>query len=438
MAKVFAMSARELNRAEVMLRVRDKRMKKRKAAELLGLSERQFRRLYKRYVSLGPPGLVSRKRGRTSNRKLPEALKAHARSIVIERYRDFGPTLACEKLRELHEVSVSVETLRQWMIEDGLWVPRSQRGKRVHQPRNRRECLGELVQIDGSDHEWFEKRGPRCTLLVYIDDATSKLVELRFAESESTFDYFAATRSHLGRHGKPVAYYSDKASIFRIANQDAMKGPNATQFARALSELNIDIICANSSQAKGRVERANQTLQDRLVKELRLRGISSIEEGNAFLPGFMEDFNRRFAREPKNPHNAHRPLTPLDDLDDIFTLKEERKVSESLTLHYKNVLYLLEPSPETSALRRNRCLVCERDDGTVVIKHEGREVAYRLLDKRPHVHQSEVVSNKRLGAVFAFIQEQQQERDAKRLASKTVTRREKQQIREKQAAALAT
>jgi hypothetical protein len=217
------------------------------------------------------------------------------------------------------------------MIEDGLWVPRSQRDKRVHQPRNRRECFGELVQIDGSDHEWFERRGPRCTLLVYIDDATSKLVELRFAISESTFDYFAATRSHLGRHGKPVAYYSDKASIFRIANQDAAKGPNVTQFARALSELNIDIICANSSQAKGRVERANQTLQDRLVKELRLRGISSIEDGNAFVPEFMADFNRRFARDPKNLHNAHRLLNPLDDLDEIFTVQEQRKISENLT-----------------------------------------------------------------------------------------------------------
>lgn len=428
MASVFAMSRKELDRAEVLLRVRERRMSKRKAAEVLGLSERQLYRLYEAYVDQGPVGLRSRRRGKASNRTLPDEVREHAKRLVRERYADFGPKLACEKLVELHDLRVSVETLRKWMIADGVWTPRSLRAKRVHQPRHRRSCLGELVQIDGSDHEWFEDRGPRCTLLVYIDDATSRLNELRFAESESTFDYFAATRGYLQRHGKPIAFYSDKASIFRIAKRDTAKGPNVTQFARALSELNIDIICANSSQAKGRVERANKTLQDRLVKELRLQGVSTMQEGNRFLPTFMADFNRRFGRAPQSSHDAHRPLNPLDDLDEIFTWQEERKITESLTVHYKRVLYLLEPGPDTAGLRRNRCQVYEYADGRIVIKHDGRALAYRPFDKNPHVHQSDIVANKHLGAVLAFIQKEQVQRDQKRLASKSLTKRQKQRI----------
>src|SRR4029077_3312987 len=174
------------------------------------------------------------------------------------------PTLAAEKLAELHDIHLARETVRQWMITAGLWKDRRARLKAVHQPRYRRDCLGELIQIDGSEHWWFEGRGPRCTLLVYIDDATSRLMHLQFVESESTFDYFAATRTYLERYGKPVAFYSDKHGVFRVNRKDAIGGDGMTQFGRALHALNIDIICANSSQAKGRVERANGTLQDRL------------------------------------------------------------------------------------------------------------------------------------------------------------------------------
>ena len=173
-----------------------------------------------------------------------------------ERYVDFGPTLAAEKLAANHGCSVSRETLRGWMIADGLWRDRRPRLASPHQPRRRRDCLGELVQIDGSEHAWFEDRGPMCTLLAFVDDATSRIMELRFAASESAFDYFRATRSYLEAHGKPVAFYSDKHSIFRVAKAGAMLGDGVTQFGRALSELNIDIICANVPQAKGRVERA--------------------------------------------------------------------------------------------------------------------------------------------------------------------------------------
>jgi hypothetical protein len=181
------------------------------------------------------------------------------------------------------------------MIEDGLWLDRKQRRKQVHQPRRRRECVGELVQVDGSEHWWFEDRGPQCTLLVFVDDATSRLLHLEFVESESTFAYFPAARAYLEAWGKPVAFYSDKHGVFRANHPGALGGDGMTQFGRALHALNIDIICANSSPAKGRVERANKTLQDRLVKELRLAGATTLAEGNALLPAFVADYNARFA-----------------------------------------------------------------------------------------------------------------------------------------------
>ena len=221
------MSAKELDRREVLGRVAERRLTQRRAAEQLGVSERQVRRLSRALRQQGACGLVSRKRGRPSNRKLLAGVREEALAVVRERYADFGPTLACEKLREQHGVVVSTETLRQWMIGAGLWVPRSQRPRRAHQPRHRRSCLGELIQIDGCEHAWFEDRGAKCTLLVYVDDATSRLMELRFVASESAFDYFASTRAYLEHHGKPVAFYSDKASSFRVNASEAKKTPSS-------------------------------------------------------------------------------------------------------------------------------------------------------------------------------------------------------------------
>ena len=217
-----------------------------------------------------------------------------------DRYADFGPTLAAEKLAEHHGCWVSRETLRGWMIADGLWQDRRHRLPSPHQPRRRRDCLGELVQIDGSEHAWFEDRGPPCTLLAFVDDATSRLLQLRFVTSELTFDYFRTTRAYLEEHGKPVAFYSDKHGIFRVNSKEAAAGDGVTQFGRALLALNIDIICANTPQAKGRIERAFGTLQDRMVKELRLAGVSSIAAANAWLPGFITAYNTRFGRDPAN------------------------------------------------------------------------------------------------------------------------------------------
>jgi hypothetical protein len=396
----------------------------------LGLTTRQVRRLSRAFESSGAAGLVSRQRGRLSNHQLPAGLEAQAVAIVRARYADFGPTLAQEKLPELHDLRVGRETLRKWMAAAGLWVTRRERLPPVHQPRHRRSCLGELVQIDGSDHEWFEERSPRCSLLVYVDDATGRLMELRFVRSESAFDYFDSTRSYLARHGRPVTFYSDKHSIFRVAKEhSAARSNGVTQFGRALAELNIDIICANSPQAKGRVERMNQTLQDRLVKELRLRGISTAAAGNAFLPEFMADYNQRFAREPRNPSNAHRPLRHEDDLDQIFSWQEERQMTRNLLVHFKRSAYLVTPGPETNALGGKPVRVHEWEDGRIEIRCNGRTLPFTAFDKNPVVAQGAVVENKRLDAVLAFIQAGQSERDRSRLASKKLTLRQKERLR---------
>ena len=425
----LTMSAKELDRLEVLGRVLERRLTQRDAADRLGLSLRQIERLCRALRIGGAAGLVSRKRGRPSNRRLPTAHRERALELVLERYSDFGPTLACEKLTELHGLVVSRETLRRWMIEAGLWIPRSRRPRRVHQPRNRRSALGELVQIDGCEHAWFEDRGPKCTLLVYVDDATSRLMELRFVASESAFDYFTSTRAYLERHGKPVAFYSDKASIFRIASPSHSKRASVTQFGRALSELNIDILCANTPQAKGRVERAHLTLQDRLVKELRLRGLSTAEAANTYLPEFQADYNERFAREPRSEHDAHRPLREDEDLDAIFTWQEERKLSRNLTVHYRRVVYLVEPGPETFPLAGERCRVHEHEDGRIEIRHAGLLLPYRVhFDHNQHVTQAAIVANKRLGSVLRKIRTDQQERDRQRLASRMLTIRRKKRI----------
>ena len=396
---VLSMSDGELRRFEVLRDVDRGGLPVRAAAQLLGRSERQVWRVLKEFRAAGAAGLVSKKRGRPSNRRTATAVRAAALWIVRQNYADFGPTLAAEKLAAEHGFSFSSETLRQWMIADGLWCDRKQR-KRIHQPRPRRDCVGELVQVDGSEHWWFEDRGPQCTLLVFVDDATSRLMHLQFVESESTFAYFHAARAYLEVWGKPVAFYSDKHGVFRVNHPGALGGDGMTQFGRALHALNIDIICANSSPAKGRVERANKTLQDRLVKELRLAGAATLAEGNALLPAFMADYNARFAKAPANDKDLHRPLRAGDDLEDAFAWKEERTLSQALTLQYDKVVFILEPSEQAKAAIGKRVTVVDYPDGRLSIRYRGVELAYRTFDKIRQVSQAAIVENKHLGAAL--------------------------------------
>ena len=418
---LVTMSMREVDRMKVIQAVADGHLARWRAAERLGLSCRHVRRLVLRLLEDGPTGLVSRKRGRSSNRQLPPGVESRVRGLIRDSYADFGPTLACEKLRERHGIEISPACVRRIMIDAGFWVPRKLRPPKVHQPRNRRACLGELVQIDGSDHAWFEDRAPACTLLVFVDDATGRLMQLLFVPTESTLAYFMATRAYVGCHGKPMAFYSDKAGIFRSNRPPSPEERGYTQFGRALFELNIDILCANTSQAKGRVERMNGTLQDRLVKELRLREISSMEAANAYAPAFMADFNARFAKVPRSDFDAHRPLRGDEDLERIFSWREWRKVSQSLTLQYAKVMYLIEDLPEHRRLIHRYIEVAEYPDGRIELWADGTSLPYTTYDRFPEVDQGAIVENKRLGHALAIAAEVQSLRDNRRFGAPSRT-----------------
>lgn len=391
------MSSRELSRLEIMQRLVDKRLNQAQAANMIGLSIRQIKRLLRAYRIDGAEGLISKRRGKPSNHQLPLKTKHRALKLIGSRYSDFGPTLACEKLLELHQIKLSVETVRKLMTEAELWKPRRARAARIHQSRQRRASLGELCQLDGSPHDWFEGRAERCTLIVFIDDATGRLMHMRFVSAETTLSYFEAVGEYLLLHGKPLAFYPDKLSVFRPVRSEALTGQGVTQFARAMEELEIEIICANTPQAKGRVERANQTLQDRLVKELRLRGVSSREEANKYLPEFIRGFNEKFAVEPRSTHDAHRPLQASEKLERILVVKESRVMSKNLEISYKRVVYQIESKVASYRLRHQRVWVYENGQGEVEIEYKGKKLAYRIHRSQPR--QGEVADSKQIQAV---------------------------------------
>jgi hypothetical protein len=424
----ITMTMRELDRFKVIQDVADGRLKPWRAAERLRLTTRQIRRLVARLREHGPGGLVSRRCAKPSNNRLDSVKADRALSIIRERYADFGPTLACEKLWECHGIRLARETVRRLMTDAGLWVPRRQRPPKIYQPRARRACLGELVQIDGSDHRWFEERAPACTLLVYVDDATSRLMHLHFTASESTFSYFEATRAYIECHGKPVAFYSDKASVFRSGKAHET-GSSVTHFGRAMYELNIDTFCANSSSAKGRVERAHLTLQDRLVKELRLRGISTVAQGNAYAPSFIAAYNMRFAKPPKSDFDAHRPLRDNENLDLLMTWRETRRVTKSLTIQYDRVMYLLEDTPENRKLIHRYIDVWEYPDGRIEIRADGRVLPSRQYDRLAGIDQGAVVEHKRLSHVLQVAQAIQAQRDNRRISGSPARTNQGQPVR---------
>ena len=405
---LVTMSERELRRVEVIAQVEDGRLTAAQAAGVLGVSERTVFRLAARMRDGGPSALRHAGRGRPSNNKVAERVREYAIGLIRESYADYGPTLAAEVLAERHGLTVSRETVRKWMVADGLWKTRKER-RRFQQPRLRRERFGELVQIDGSEHRWFEDRGPVCSLLVFIDDATGRLMQLRFCEAESTFAYMDALEGYLEAHGRPLAFYSDKHSVFRIARPSQASGETRPEFGRALAELQIEIICADTSQAKGRVERANRTLQDRLVKALRIEGIATIQDGNAFLPRFVASFNGRFAREPAKPDDLHRTLgSHAGRLRDVLCLKDQRKVSRQLTLTYERKRVILEPGGTADDLVGAFVDVHEYPDGSFDVRWRGEALPHRVHDERQQrVTHAAITENKRLSAVLAHIKERQ-------------------------------
>jgi hypothetical protein len=356
------MSPKEIDRLTVMEKIKLKQVTQGDAAKALGLERRQVIRIYQSYLSEGASGLVSKRRGKQSNNRLSEELKQRAIELVKTHYSDFGPTLAHEKLTEEHQLSLSVESLRQLMIREAIWKGKKRKQVIHHQIRARRSEYGELVQIDGSPHAWFEERGPRCTLLVFVDDATGRIMQLLFEPEESTAGYMEAIRQYLSKHGRPIAFYSDKHGIFRVNIKEAKSGTGETQLSRALRELDIELINANTPQAKGRVERMNGTLQDRLVKELRLKGISDIESAHKFLPEFIESYNKKFAIEPASPVDAHRLTIPDDkNLDLILCQRHTRTISKNLEVRYNNTIYQIQSDDAGYTMRQQKVSVHDHD-----------------------------------------------------------------------------
>jgi hypothetical protein len=356
------------------------------------------KRLLRSYRSEGAAGLVSKQRGKPSHHQLDTEMVQVALDLLKGRYADFGPTLAHEKLVEREGLKLCLGSTRKIMIEEGIWKAKRARKVEKHPLRERRACYGELEQMDGTDHDWFEGRSERCTLLVMIDDATGQLGALSFVPEESFFGYCNLLRQYLAAHGRPAGLYTDKHGIFRVNMPNAGSGDNLTQFGRAMHSLGIQILCANTPQAKGRVERVNQTLQDRLVKEMRLLGINTMQQGNAYLPEFIADFNARFAVQARSSLDAHRPLLAHQNLDQILAWQESRSVSKNLTVQFKNVVYQIQTDRPAYALHNAQVIICQDTQGKITILYKDNLLDFAVFHKQ--IRQAEVVTAKQVNHVL--------------------------------------
>ena len=375
------MSVTDLRRVSVIRQTREKQLTQVKAGALLGLTPRHIRRLMERVAQAGDQGLAHRGRGKPSNRRLPEPVKAQALRLYAQRYGDFGPTLAAEKLAEHHGLLLSDETLRGWLLAKG--VTHFQRRKRPHRAwRERRAHVGALIQLDGSHHDWFEGRGPRSVLMAYIDDASSR-VFARFYEYEGTIPAMDSFQRYIRQYGIPLAVYADQHSTYQSPAkptvEEQLAGVKPTsQFGRALGELGVELIPAHSPQAKGRVERLFKTVQDRLVKELRLAGVSTLEAANRFLDGYLPIYNRRFSVQPAQPADLHRPRPASRELDRSLCIKTTRCLRRDWTVAHHGHLYQIQTN-----IRATHVQVEERVDGTMRITHHGRPLDVHAITSRP-------------------------------------------------------
>jgi len=391
-SEIFVMSSQELTRKEILDRVINREIKQVKAAKMLGITDRWLRILLVRYKTHGAKALVSKKRGHVSNRAKPKELKEKSLELVKTKYHDFGPTFAAEKLAERDNLTINHETLRLWMIKAELHSPRHQKKTHIHQSRERRECFGELIQIDGSHHDWFEGRADKCCLIVFIDDATSSLMYCRFEEAETTQGYFRSVKDYINYYGLPEAFYSDRFGVFRV-NQECSDS-NGTQFKRAMDELGIQLICANSPQAKGKVERANSTLQSRLIKEMRLRNINNIEEANKYLPEFIEKYNKKFAKPAKSSVDSHVQCnTDTEKVDYILSVRETRKLSKNLECSFNNTLYQVVTDNRKRRLRYAKVNIATNTNGDIAVWHNNEKLRFKTIKK---VVRTDVANSKTL------------------------------------------
>ncbi len=381
---MIMVKAEELKRYQVVGKIFDKNINQQEAASLLGITDRQVRRLVRRVRLEGERGVVHRSRGRKGRRRIAEAVRVRILDLYRERYQGFGPTLASEKLWELDHVRVSDETLRLWLITEGLWTA-GRRGKLKDRSwRARKDKFGEMVQMDGSHHAWLEDRGPKLVLMGYIDDATSTF-HGKFFEYEGTKPAMGGLRSYAGKYGLPGQVYLDKHSTYknnnekkRCANWAFEDKESLTQFERACRQLGIEVIHANSPQAKGRIERVFRTLQDRLVKEMRLRGIKTLDEANQFLEEYLPKFNAKFAVEARLAGDVHRPVDRSVKIDEILSVQVEHVLRNDRTVLHDRKLYQV-----LNKTRARRVVVFEYLDGQMAVKHDGSRLPFKAIEQRP-------------------------------------------------------
>ena len=379
----------ELKRLHVIQKVLERVIKQVEAAEILLLSGRQIRRIVKRIRTEGDRGIVHQSRGRPSNRRTPDKVKNKVIRLYRAQYKDFGPTLASEKLLERDRIEISDETLRKWLLEAGDWKKtRKARGHRHW--RERKSHTGEMLQMDGSHHDWFEGRGPRCVLMGYIDDATGK-VFARFYDYEGTVPAMDSFKRYIRKSGLPMKVYLDKHTTYKSTAKPTIQDEldqvePLSQFERALKELGVEVIHAHSPQAKGRIERLFGTFQDRVVKEMRLRGIRTQEEGNQFLEDYLPLYNRRFSVCPKEGDNFHRPLPRGLALDTILCIKTERALRNDFTVAHNKKLYQIEET-----IKASKVMVQERVDGSMIMTHKGGALRFKEIIERPVREKTQVV-----------------------------------------------
>jgi hypothetical protein len=371
----------EIKRLHVIRKVLERVIKQVEAAEILSLSGRQIRRIVKRIRCEGDRGIVHQSRGRPSNRRTPDRVKDKVIRLYRAQYKDFGPTLASEKLSERDGIGISDETLRRWLLEAGDWK-RSRKGRQHRQWRERKHHYGEMVQIDGSHHAWFEERGPGCVLMGYIDDATGK-VFARFYDYEGSLPAMDSFKGYSKKYGLPMKVYLDKHTTYKSTARPTIQDEldqvePLSQFERALKELGVEVLHAHSPQAKGRIERLFRTFQDRVVKEMRLRGIRTLEEANQFLEEYLPVYNRRFSVCPKGKDNFHRPLPKGLVLDTILCIKTERSLRNDFTVAHNRKLYQIEDTVKAS-----KVMVQERVDGSMIMTHKGRSLRFKEITERP-------------------------------------------------------
>jgi len=390
---IIIVRQKELRRLHVIRKVEEGVLTQGQAAEIIFLSERQIRRIVKRIREEGDGGISHRSRGRESNRKLPKKLKERVVALYRKKYEGFGPTLMAEKLEEIEGIAISDETVRTWLIEAGEWTKRRQRT--IHrQWRERKHHHGEMIQIDGSHHDWFEGRGPRSVLMGYIDDATGKVFG-RFYGYEGTIPAMDSFKRYIRKYGIPLSAYMDKHTTYKSPVEPSIEEEIAgteplSEFGRALTELGVKPIHAHSPQAKGRVERMFKTLQDRLVKEMRIKGIRSIEEANTFLEGYLPLYNKRFAVKPAEREDLHRDVPKGLNLDMILCIRTERRLRNDFTVaHNKNLYQVMD------SVKAVKVMVEERVNGTMLITHQGTSLTYKEIMVRPEKQQKPVRAHRR-------------------------------------------